>query len=395
MRFLHTIPSADPALGGPIEAMNRLGAALESRGHTTEIVSTDPPTAAWLDASPLKIHALGPIRGASLGAGVRRYSYAPNLLPWLRARGQAYDVVVVHGLWQYLSFAAWSAFQGGAVPYVVYPHGMLDPWFKRRYPVKHLKKWLYWPWADYRLLRDARCVVFTSDEERVLARESFWLYRAQEEVIRYGTADPLPVDPDAHAQFLEAHPMLAGREVVLYLSRITRKKGCDLVIRAFAEAVAGNPELRLVMAGPDENYRDDLVLLAAELGVGDKIVWPGKLAGNLKWGAFATASAFILCSHQENFGVAVAEALACWVPVLISDKVNIHREISEARAGLVAPDTLDGARQLFSGWGEMGVLERAAMGRRARALFLSSFGVEGMADSFLGIIERRVLGATR
>nr|MBA3466576.1 glycosyltransferase [Gemmatimonadaceae bacterium] len=242
MRFLHTIPSADPALGGPIEAMNRLGAALERRGHVTEIVSTDAPAAPWLAESALKIHALGPAKGASLGTGIRRYSYAPNLRPWLREHGGEYDAVIVHGLWQYLSFASWSALHGGGVPYVVYPHGMLDPWFKRRYPAKHLKKWLYWPWADYRLLRDAKCVIFTSDEERVLARESFWLYRAEEAVVRYGTADPQPVDPGARKRFLETYPMLNGKEVILYLSRITRKKGCDLVIRAFGEAFVTNPE---------------------------------------------------------------------------------------------------------------------------------------------------------
>jgi len=122
------------------------------------------------------------------------------------------------------------------------------------------------------------------------------------------------------------------------------------------------------------------------------VVWPGKLSGEMKWGAFASADAFVLCSHQENFGVAVAEALACGVPVLISDKVNIHREIADASAGLVAPDTLDGARKLFSDWAATGKDERAAMGRRARELYVSSFGVEEMAESFLEIIEERVLG---
>ncbi|MBA3467150.1 MAG: glycosyltransferase [Gemmatimonadaceae bacterium] len=186
--------------------------------------------------------------------------------------------------------------------------------------------------------------------------------------------------------------MLNGKEVILYLSRITRKKGCDLVIRAFGEAFVTNPELRLVMAGPDENYTSELIRLTADLGIEDKVVWPGKLAGDLKWGAFASADVFVLCSHQENFGVAVAEALACGVPVLISDKVNIHREITGARAGLVAPDTLAGAGKLFSDWAGTGKDERAAMGRRARELYLSSFGVEEMAESFLEIIEGRVLG---
>ena len=76
---------------------------------------------------------------------------------------------------------------------------MLDPWFKKQYPLKHLKKWMYWPWAEYRVLRDAQAVLFTCEEERVLARESFWLYRCNEVVVSYGTAKPKG-DPEVELQ---------------------------------------------------------------------------------------------------------------------------------------------------------------------------------------------------
>ena len=395
MFFLHTIASTDPAVGGPIEGIIRLAGVLTRRGHTTEIVSTDDAKSSWLPDFPLTVHALGPPLGARLGEGIRRYGYTPGLVSWLRTHATRYDVVVVHGLWQYLSFASWRALHRTTVPYVVYPHGMLDPWFKERYPLKHLKKWLYWPWADYRLIRDAKCAVFTSESERLLARKSFWLYRAREAVIRYGTADPQPLDPGARRVFLDKYPGLNGKEVILYLGRIARKKGCDLVIRAFAEAAAINSDLRLVMAGPDETYRRELERLATDLNVETKVVWPGRIAGDLKWGAFASAEAFILCSHQENFGIAVAEALGCGVPVLVSDKVNIWREIEAARAGFVAPDTLDGARKLFSEWRQLGGGDRAAMRLRARQLFISSFGAERMADSFLDIIANQALAPAR
>ena len=77
----------------------------------------------------------------------------------------AFDAVIINGLWQYHSFGAWRALRGTATPYYVFPHGMLDPWFKRSFPLKHLKKWLYWPWAEYRVLRDARAVIFTCEAE--------------------------------------------------------------------------------------------------------------------------------------------------------------------------------------------------------------------------------------
>jgi glycosyltransferase involved in cell wall biosynthesis len=190
---------------------------------------------------------------------------------------------------------------------------MLDPWFKNEYPLKHAKKWLYWAWAEYRVLRDAKAVIFTTEEERVLARTSFWLYNVKEAVVNYGTADPGPVTDSAKAAFSTKFPQLNGKRLLLYLGRIHRKKGCDLLIRAFADIIRSDDDsFRLVMAGPDAtNWRPELVALSKKLGIADRISWPGPLEGELKWGAFGAAEAFVLCSHQENFGIAVAEALGC------------------------------------------------------------------------------------
>src|SRR5258708_12756609 len=100
------------------------------------------------------------------------------------------------GLWQPHILAVWQRFQKTAIPYFVFPHGMLDPWFKRTYPLKHLKKWLYWPWAEYRVLRDARAVCFTCEEERRLARQSFRLYQCSEQLLNYRPSPP-PHNPPA------------------------------------------------------------------------------------------------------------------------------------------------------------------------------------------------------
>src|SRR5579862_9840291 len=174
MKILHTIHSVNSSGGGPIEGIKQLGALARSSGHAVEVLSVDPPDAPFLGSFPLPIHALGP--------ATRAYGFTPHLVPWLRERAHYYDIVVVNGIWQYHSLAVWHALRHTKVPYVVYTHGMLDPWFKRRYPLKHLKKWLYWPWAEYRVLRDAAAVCFTSEEERRLARLSFRPYRCREVV---------------------------------------------------------------------------------------------------------------------------------------------------------------------------------------------------------------------
>lgn len=380
MKILRIISTVNPKSGGPAEGIRQITPLLSRLGHTTEVVSLDDPAAPWLADIPLTVHALGP--------GRTGYCYSPLLTPWLRANVHRYDAVIIHGLWQHGSFGAWQALRDSGTPYFVYTHGMLDPWFKRAYPLKHLKKCLYWPWAERRVLRDARGVLFTSEEERRLARQSFppslGAYQCREVVVNYGTSTPAG-NPDAlRRQFFAAHPGLEGRRLLLFLSRIHPKKGCDLLLKAFAQAAATDPDLHLVMAGPDGGqWQAEMERLAGTLGLSDRVTWTGMLSGDRKWGAFHAADAFVLPSHQENFGIAVAEALACGLPVLISDKINIWREIIEDGAGLVAEDTEAGTTRLLRDWLALTPDETRRMRKRARCCFLTRFEIEAAADSLI------------
>lgn len=381
MKLLHVLPTVDPRGGGPMEGVLQSGLACARLGAEVEVLTLDDPSAPYLADYPLRVHALGPARGG--------YAYSAAAVPWLRRHAGDYAAVVVNGLWQYHALASWRALRGGPVPYYVFPHGMLDPWFKRRYPVKHLKKWAYWPWADYRVLRDARAVLFTCEEERRLARDSFWLYQAHERVVAFGTRSPPGEADRLREAFYERCPETRGRRVLLFLSRIHPKKGCDLLLRAFAAVAAEHPDLHLVMAGPDQSgWQAELVALALRLGIEGRVSWPGMLQGELKWGAFHAAAAYALTSHQENFGIAVAEALGCGLPVLVSDKVNIWREIDQAGAGIVDTDTAEGATRQLRAFLACTPDEHAAMRQRAAALFESRFTVQAMATSLLDVIER-------
>jgi len=238
------------------------------------------------------------------------------------------------------------------------------------------------------VLRDAAAVLFTSEEERLQARKSFWLYRANEQVVAYGTSTPPGNTEALRETFLAAHPQLRGKRLLLYLSRIHEKKGCDLLVRAFAGLSARYPELHLVMAGPDDTgIVPGLQAMAAAAGVADRMSWIGMAQGNMKWGAFHAAEAFVLPSHQENFGIAVAEALACGLPVLISDKINIWREIEADAAGIVAPDTLAGTSHLLAAWMDKLPAQRAQMAIAAQQCFQRRFTVERMAQSLLNVID--------
>ncbi len=387
MKILDVLPSVNPELGGPAEVVRQRGLYLTSLGHVVEVLTLDDSRAAFLQNYPLPIHALGP--------SMPGYGYNKQLVPWLRSHAQDFDAVVVEGLWQYPGLGTWRALRRSQVPYYVFAHGMLDPWFKHRYPLKHLKKWLYWPWAEYRVLRDAAATLFTTEQERLLARQSFWLYSARERVVAFGTTRP-PLEANRVCEsFLTRFPQTRGRRLLLFMGRIHEKKGCDLLVQAFARVAAIDPQLHLVMAGPDQTgWVPTLQAMAASLGVTERISWAGMLKDDLKWGALYSADAFVLPSHQENFGIAVAEALACGVPVLISNKVNIWQEIQADGAGLVDADTVAGSESLLRRWLELDSGERTRFREQARRTFESRFAMEATANDLLEVIRNTGAAAT-
>jgi glycosyltransferase involved in cell wall biosynthesis len=376
MRILHTINSVDAREGGPIEGIRQLAGVMAEWGHRVEVASLDAPGAPYLKTFPATVHALGP--------GSLMYGYAPRFVPWLRQHAQEYDAVIVNGIWQYQCLGTWRALHKSGTPYVVFTHGMLDPWFKRTYPLKHAKKWLYWPWGCYPALRDAHGVLFTCEEERLLARQSFWLYKVREVVTNYGTGDA-EGDTDAQkAAIFERFPELRDKRLVLYMGRLHPRKGCELAVQAYAKVLGDDPNWRLVMAGPDPvAWQGELEAMAGQLGAADKITWTGMLHGDLKWGALRASEILLLPSHGENFGIVVAEALACGVPVLISDKVNIWREVGEDRAGLVATDDLPDTCRALAQWAGMPDNERAILAANARPCFLRRFEIHAAAESLL------------
>jgi glycosyltransferase involved in cell wall biosynthesis len=238
------------------------------------------------------------------------------------------------------------------------------------------------------VLRDATAVLFTSEQERRLARRSFWLYRCDEFVMNYGTAGPSGDPAAQRTQFSEKFPELAGKRQILFLGRVHPKKGADLLFEAFArllrEQPAGLERCQIVMAGPSDNaYGDEMKELAEKLGIADRITWTGMLTGDLKWGAYYNADVFVLPSHQENFGISVAEALACGVPVLISNEVNIWREICSDGAGLADADDAEGTFRLLSKWATLSADDIKALRASARQCFLKRFHVERAADALV------------
>ena len=386
MKVLHCIHSVNPAGGGPIEFIRQVVQLHLRRGTDIEIVCLDSPEDAWVKDFPCPVHALGP--------GFLSYGFSWRWIMWLKANRKKYDMVVVNGIWQYSSCGTWLALKDTDTPYVVFTHGMLDPWFKQHYPLKHLKKCLYWPFAEYWVLKDAKAVLFTSEEERILSFESFPIYECNQVVIGYGAASP-PESPEALGKlFSKLFPQLVGKRILLFLGRVHEKKGCDLLLAAFAK-VADDQSLHLVIAGPAmAHYLEKLQHSAEELGIASRVTWTGLVSGTTKWAALCNAEALVLPSHQENFGVVVAESLGCSVPVLISNKVNIWREIVDSGAGFAAPDTLEGTQELLTRWLELSADERLRMKSNAQQCFERYFDVE-MAFRRLMVLFKEIVSENK
>jgi glycosyltransferase involved in cell wall biosynthesis len=386
MRLLRAIATLDPRHGGPAAGLRAITPELEAEGHQTEFVSFDDPAKVRALNIREPVHALGPVR--------RGYGYNPRLDSWLRENAMRYDIAFVHGLWQYHGVAIRRAFRGKR-PYFVFPHGMLDPWFGKAHPVKHAKKWVYWQLFERKVLRDASAVLFTCEKERQLARQSLRPYTCTERVVSYGTARP-EGDPERQREaFGGKIPEVRYRPYLLYLGRIHPKKGVDLLINAYSRHVRelglppGGACPALVIAGPcdDSRYMSVLTAAAARVTPPGSIFLPGMLEGDAKAGALRGAEAFILPSHQENFGIAIVEAMAVGTPVLVSDKVNICAEIEADGGGMVEQDTADGTLRLLRRWSSLGGRSRAAMAAAASASFDQRYEIRRTARSLLETVS--------
>jgi glycosyltransferase involved in cell wall biosynthesis len=380
MNFLSVIPSLNPAYGGPPETLRQQAQNLAETEHSVEVVTLDRPDAPWVTTFPTKVHALG--------QGNFKYGYHSGLVSWLKKYATNYDAVIIRGIWQYHGLAVWWALRHSKTPYFVFTHGMLDPWFKHHFPLKHLKKQLYWWLAEYKILRDAQGVLFTCEQERQLAWQSFWPYHVREIVVNYGTAAPSKNSESQLSAFYRRYPDLQNKRLVVFLSRIHPKKGCDLLIRAFAKFAQAHPSLHLVMVGPDQvGWQKELEDLVQTCGIENRLTWTGMLTGAEKWGALRVAEVFALPSHQENFGIAVVEAMAVGTPVLISDKVNIWREIEDSNSGWVAPDTLAGTKALLSQWLSADPLTLVIMGDNAKRCFFDRFHIEKATQNLIEVLS--------
>jgi glycosyltransferase involved in cell wall biosynthesis len=387
MKILSIITKVNPSSGGPIQGIRNYQSEMVQLGCTRDIVTFENSSDIidWDFPATLKIHALGKAENL--------LAYHAGLFEFLKNNLSNYDVVIIEGLWLYHSFGTINAFKWlkknrpelNLPKIYCMPHGMLDPWFQteKTRKIKSIRNYIYWHLVEKYVINQVDGILFTCEQELLLARTTFSGYYPKKEInVGYGIETPLKKNLSFTSDFEKLCPRVKGKRFLLFLSRIDFKKGVDLLINSYNVLSQENPNLpHLVIAGPlDSNYAKEMILLAA---VNPKINFTGMLGGPEKWGALYGCDAFILPSHQENFGIAVAEALACSKPVLISNKVNIYREIEDGGAGIVNDDTLEGTISNLKHWISSSSSEKQKMCNAAYQVYLKHFNVENAAKRFI------------
>jgi glycosyltransferase involved in cell wall biosynthesis len=337
LRVLHVIPAVAARYGGPSAAIVPMCEALNALdGVTAEVAATDADGAAAFDRSGWPARNT-PLRLFPVGRGTgSRWAHSTALARWLDDRVRCYDVVHVHSAWLHPTYAACRAARRHGVPVVYRACGTLSPytWTRNR-----LLKSAYWVGFERANVRSAAAFHCTSDEEATELRG----YRAvTAPVVVY----PLGVDPEAwsvpkHEGVLRTRCglLVGGPPVVLSLSRMHPKKGVtDLLLPAFARLT--RPAVLVVAGGADgsaPDYPTEVARTVERLGLADRVRVLGPIPPADRWELFDGAAVFVLPSHQENFGLVVAEAMARGVPVVVSDRVQAAPHVRAANAGAVVP----------------------------------------------------------
>ncbi|MGH7179581.1 MAG: glycosyltransferase, partial [Tepidisphaeraceae bacterium] len=378
LRVLHVISSLSSAGGGTTAAVVGMARAQAQADLRVSVIATfgdghPPDSASQLRENGVNVILVGPFQG--------KLRTHPELIPSLDRAISDADVVHIHALWEEIQHRAARIAGSRGVPYIVTPHGMLDDWSLAQ---KRLKKTIYLLWRGNRNLRAASALHLTSRAERDnVARLNLNSTTIVEPLgIELSEFESLP----GRGTFRSRHAKIADRKLVAFLGRVHPGKGLELLVPAMARSKVRDAVLLII--GPDSGgFRASVEAMVAAHGLSDRVIFTGMLVGADRVAALADADLFALPSFHENFGVAVIEALACGVAVVISDQVNIQQEIRDAGLGGVVPTRVDDVARELDRWLSDDVLRRGAASR-AREFVWKNYDWRMIASHWAGHYAR-------
>lgn len=328
--ILHITPYMHASAGGPPVVVENFIAEASRLGHSSEIVSTF----AFCNGEEGKLQErLKQLAPATFLTGFETLpAVSRSGAEKINAHVRRADIVHVHTLWSPLNVAARYACRKHDKPYVLMPHGMLDPY---SLSLKALKKSLYLKFFEGPNMACAQRMIYTTTEEERLATSAA-LRLPRGAIVPLGARASSNSISELRRQFLEQYPQAEGKRRLLFLGRLHHKKGLDRILNCLQRVTQTIPNVLLIIAGTgDPKYQEHIRQIITALSLDDQVMFTGHLDGQEKWASFAAAELFLLPSRQENFAITVAEAMQMGVPVVITDKVNTWPYVEEAGAGLV------------------------------------------------------------
>jgi glycosyltransferase involved in cell wall biosynthesis len=349
MRILQIVPSIALIYGGPSQMVRGFAQALATAGAEVTILTTNANGDAG--QAPLDVPLGVSIQTENYTvyyfacAPWRRYKFSAGLLKWLYHHGHDYDLAHIHALFSPLSTAAATVARWQGLPYVLRPLGTLDPADLQK--KKQLKQ-IYGHCLEAPNIAGAAALHFTSPIEaevshRFGATTTDW-------VIPLGVQPPSPVSAPEGEEILAQLGIPPDRPILLYLSRFDPKKGLDLLLPALERLTTQGLDFHLVLAGGNPQDPAYVQAMGGRIkagALGDRATLPGFVTGSTKAALLQAADLFVLPSYYENFGIAVAEAMAAGVPVVVSKGVYIWPDIAASDSGWVCDLNVESvARQI-------------------------------------------------
>lgn len=332
MKVLHVIPALSQYYGGPVKAVLGMCRALNQAGVQADIASTDADVQGNLDIpSGIPFQMEGTAVYCFKCALLRKYGFSLGLSGWIKRNLRNYDLVHIHAFFSYVTMPLVYYAKKYKVPYIIRPSGELSPWSLKQ---SRIKKGLYLSLFGRHCLNTASALHLTSEDERTAAR--CLAPGTPSVVIPLGMHLPVGNEFPAKGSFKRKYPALEGKKLIVFLSRLDPKKGLDRLLPAISVLAMGRDNFAVVIAGSgDGEYEARVRDLVLTHGLQEKVIFTGFLQGQDKIDLLRDADVFVLPSYDENFGIAVIEAMAVETPVVISNNIGIHHEVTEYGAGLV------------------------------------------------------------
>ncbi len=378
IKVLNIISSLNPIYGGTSSSTVDLSLALAKKGFEVDVVTNDPIKSTYSNMELVKVY--------NLGQGLGNYNFSLKLFLWLKKNKFKYDKFIFHGIWQFNTLIARYLLKNN---FYVFTHGQLDPYFATEI-LKKIKKQIYWYLIEKGNLKKSKAILLTNENERELQKKTFVNTSGlKKKIAKIGIVGTILNKNKSKEILAQIFPKLKNKKYLLFLGRFHKKKGCEILLNSFKKIISAKKDIYLLMVGPNNSYQNSLKILSKNLGLHNKVIWSDTLIKKQKWAVLKNAEAMVLSSHGENFGMSIAESLSMNVPVITTNKVNIHNILTKTKSGFISNNTEKSFYLSLKKFLSLNKKNKKIMKLNASKCFQKYFDIENNLQSITKILNEK------